>query len=849
MAADGRITIDTHIDGKGFNQGIEGIVASLGKVAAAVGIAFGIGAIINFGATAVKTASKMNSALTGLQYLLEKQGKSFAIAQQFINDFTSDGLVPATNAINAYKNLALAGFGESEIEKMLYRIKDAAAFGKAEHLTLGEAIETATSGIRQENSILVDNAGITKNLAKMWDEYADSIGTTANSLTEAQKRNAIFLGIMKETEVMAGASEKLAGSYAGKVAALGASFLNFKVAVGDAIIPVLSAIIPYVKAAVDWLTVLFNTFAQFVQAFFGVDMSASVAGYEASMEAITGNTEAAVGAQEDLKDAAKETGKAAKGALAPFDQLNVLAKETGKDAGGGPIVPDPGSAGGGKGDPAGGISDEILAKVEAFKAQLMGFLQPTIDALGRLRDALTPLGETIWAGLKWAWDNILVPMGAWVMSEALPAFLDLVASGANFLNEALIALQPLGTWLFDNFLKPAAEWAGQAFIDLLGQLTQKLNDLATWVRENPEDFRTMVVEVAAFFAAWKFSEFAVSAAAFIGHLLATTGVLIGNTAAWIANTAAKIADKAETIAIMALYAGDFLKNLATSAIRLATETGAWIASTAAKIAANVAQVAMNVAVGIWNGIAVVASAVTWAFGAAVAFLTSPIGLVIIAIIAIIAVIVLLIAYWPQISKAASEAWAWIVQKWSEAGDWFNTNVGEPIKDAFDSALKWINETWESTWGGITEFAKGQINLIIDFINGMIAAIASGINAVIGGMNSIHVTVPEWVPGFGGQSWGVSLPLVSAPSIPRLATGAVIPPNAAFAAILGDQRSGVNVEAPADLIRQIIREELGGAAEGDTNVTVPVYLDSEKIYEGQQRVSRRHGRSLLAGGLA
>lgn len=46
-------------------------------------------------------------------------------------------------------------------------------------------------------------------------------------------------------------------------------------------------------------------------------------------------------------------------------------------------------------------------------------------------------------------------------------------------------------------------------------------------------------------------------------------------------------------------------------------------------------------------------------------------------------------------------------------------------------------------------------------------------------------------------------------IPRLATGAVIPPNAQFAAILGDQTHGRNLEAPESLIRQIVREESGG----------------------------------------
>jgi hypothetical protein len=60
---------------------------------------------------------------------------------------------------------------------------------------------------------------------------------------------------------------------------------------------------------------------------------------------------------------------------------------------------------------------------------------------------------------------------------------------------------------------------------------------------------------------------------------------------------------------------------------------------------------------------------------------------------------------------------------------------------------------------------------------------------------------------GGEGFSPTT-LITAPKLPRLATGAVIPPNAEFAAILGDQRSGRNIEAPESLIRQIISEEIG-----------------------------------------
>jgi len=69
--------------------------------------------------------------------------------------------------------------------------------------------------------------------------------------------------------------------------------------------------------------------------------------------------------------------------------------------------------------------------------------------------------------------------------------------------------------------------------------------------------------------------------------------------------------------------------------------------------------------------------------------------------------------------------------------------------------------------------------------------------LIDGANAFGSTVPGWV----------AIPTVQAPQIPYLATGAVIPPNSQFLAVLGDQRSGNNIEAPEGLIRQIIREEM------------------------------------------
>lgn len=185
--------------------------------------------------------------------------------------------------------------------------------------------------------------------------------------------------------------------------------------------------------------------------------------------------------------------------------------------------------------------------------------------------------------------------------------------------------------------------------------------------------------------------------------------------------------------------------------------------------------------------------------------------------------------------------------WGTAGTWFQSSVTEPIKNAFFIALDAIKSKFETIFNGIKDFMKNVINTIIDFLNGMLQGIVMGINAAINALNSIHVTIPEWIPMIGGKSWGMSIPTVTAPQIPRLATGAVIPPNAAFAAVLGDQSSGKNLEAPEGLIRQIMQEELGniktdveikfGGSLGALIRELKPYIDKENTRIGSSLVGR------------
>ena len=106
--------------------------------------------------------------------------------------------------------------------------------------------------------------------------------------------------------------------------------------------------------------------------------------------------------------------------------------------------------------------------------------------------------------------------------------------------------------------------------------------------------------------------------------------------------------------------------------------------------------------------------------------------------------------------------------------------------------------WDAAWNAI----KTAVNGIIGFINRMISAVVTGINAVINALNGLSFDLPDI---FGGGHVGFNISTLTAPQIPYLAQGAVIPANREFLAVLGDQSHGTNVEAPLDTIKQAVAE--------------------------------------------
>ena len=199
--------------------------------------------------------------------------------------------------------------------------------------------------------------------------------------------------------------------------------------------------------------------------------------------------------------------------------------------------------------------------------------------------------------------------------------------------------------------------------------------------------------------------------------------------------------------------------------------------------------------------------------------------------------------WSAIVNSIKDAWnafiTWLQSKNPALAAIFET-IGKLFSDQYNAWKKILNGLitfltgvftgdWKKAWNGVLDILKGIWNLIVGTVEGAINFIIDGINLLISALNKIHFEVPDWVPLVGGRSFGINITPVSRVALPRLASGAVIPPNREFMAVLGDQKSGTNIETPLATMVQAFKQamnETGGM--GGRQITVVIQLDHREL---------------------
>ncbi|WP_155241857.1 hypothetical protein [Clostridium pasteurianum] len=355
----------------------------------------------------------------------------------------------------------------------------------------------------------------------------------------------------------------------------------------------------------------------------------------------------------------------------------------------------------------------------------------------------------------------------------------------------------LALFIFTNFVTPFVNWfvnmiapAIVPVLDVIGKLFDKLSGLIDYLMGDGTKYtRDFLILFTGF-----------KVAGFIANIVSSTLSIIANTTAKISNTLATSSNNAANEAGMIAKTKDIGANIqlialyARDAVVKAASTAATIGRTIATTASTIAQIAHNVAVGAWNVICGIATTVTIAFGAAIAFLTGPIGLTILAITALIAIGILLYKNWDTIKAKATEVWNGITatfnsfknwlgsvfstdwsQKFAWMGDILNgflrniSNIFGGIRQIFWGIIDFIagvfTGNWSRAWQGVVNIFGGIFNTLYGIAKAPLNGLISLVNAAISGLNQIHVSLPDFM---GGGSFGFNIP-----RIPYLAQGGIV----------------------------------------------------------------------------
>lgn len=221
--------------------------------------------------------------------------------------------------------------------------------------------------------------------------------------------------------------------------------------------------------------------------------------------------------------------------------------------------------------------------------------------------------------------------------------------------------------------------------------------------------------------------------------------------------------------------------------------------------------------------------------------------------AMVAILGLIISNWDKIQSSLQSGIDWLKTKGREIFVWLFGDVFAPLYDGFvnilQSILNYFDTTfknaktifdnligfiknvftgnWKGAWENIKNIFFALINqikahfmLVFNILSNLVVGVGQTAGNVIGGVFKAVVNgvlgAMESILNFPIKSVnrlikainkvpGINLGTLPTFNLPRLATGAVIPPRQEFAAILGDQKHGTNIEAPLETIKQADRE--------------------------------------------
>lgn len=495
-----------------------------------------------------------------------------------------------------------------------------------------------------------------------------------------------------------------------------------------------------------------------------------------------------------------------------------------------------------------GLADEFVQLTETFDwGELFADVDfgPISSSLSDFGAKCSDLAGIIGSGLKWAWDTVLVPLGTWTIEAGLPGVLDSLASAFGAVASAVEWLAPLGTALWNNFLQPLASFSG----DLLAATFQAVADAIQMIGDS----------ISALFEN-------------VLPSISEIGEKIKSSFPQIAETVLTAFDNAGEYAVTGMI------NPIDSGLDQISAKGQEVTSQLSSDLQAAASTSSESSVAAVSGVISTLGDVAAAEQKSIQSTSD-------AIVAgnnqiLDSVASSVEAANETLVKNSAQAGEQIVDSFTSAANAASdsafspmvengTNTASEIADAFEesasdmtSAMDGVSSSLSSTLSSMQSATASAWAAMVSTVQNAVSKMQSAINSITG--KTVYVNIEKTGNGAdlasytGNDGLAYSPAAYTAetaaytpatyditPQIPYLATGAVIPPRAPFMAMLGDQSNGRNLEAPEELLRQIVREESGKEIEVNTTVSFEGTLSQfiRMLYPEIKTEAHRRGNSL------
>jgi antitoxin component of RelBE/YafQ-DinJ toxin-antitoxin module len=201
-------------------------IAGVGALAA--GVASAAFELAQLGAEAART----ETAFTRLASQAGQSADQMLAAMQT----ASRGMISDSELMIDANKAMLLGVADTG-EELATLLQIAGERAKAMGTTTASAFDDLLTAIGRQSTMIADNLGITFSLEEAYQNYADTLGTTADKLTDTQKKQAFLNEVLRQSEEDLKAAQKSMGDTEGGIVRMTTAWTNFRTEVGKTIAP------------------------------------------------------------------------------------------------------------------------------------------------------------------------------------------------------------------------------------------------------------------------------------------------------------------------------------------------------------------------------------------------------------------------------------------------------------------------------------------------------------------------------------------------------------------------------------------------------------------------------------